>query len=155
MNSLTVTIAALALVVAWVFFRGRGGLSALTVTGGTVAIDASDAVEERRVWQYTGETTELWQATNVRIGAGARLALVNGALYDVVPVAPIQGEPLPPLKDRPEGLIGIALGGFPSGIPRGRWLSSWRPVVLTVQEQLAGAVRIVPNTFRIDDTEQP
>lgn len=155
MNSLTVTIAALALVVAWVFFRGRGGLSALTVTGGTVAIDASDAVEERRVWQYTGETTELWQATNARIGAGARLALVNGALYDVVPVAPIQGEPLPPLKDRPDGLIGIALGGFPNGIPRVRWLSSWRPVVLTVQEQLAGAVRIVPNTFRRDDTETP
>lgn len=155
MNSFTVTIAALALVVAWVFFRGRGGLSALTVTGGTVSIDASDAVEERRVWQYTGETTELWQAVNARYQASQRLALVNGALYDVVPVAPIQGEPLPPLKDRPEGLIGIALGGFPNGIPRVRWLSSWRPVVLTVQEQLAAGVRIVPNTFRIDDTETP
>jgi hypothetical protein len=154
MNTLALTFGLLALLV-WLMFRGRGGLSALTVTGGTVAIDNSDAVEERRVWQYTGETTDLWQAVNVRLASGERLALVNGALYDVIPIAPIQGEPLAPQKSRAEGFIGFGIGGFPNGIPRGTWVSSWRPVILTVQEQLAGQVRIVPNIFRIDDTETP
>lgn len=153
MNLFLVTVASL-LALAWWMFRKPGGLQALTVTGGTVTIDESVDVEERRVWQYTGETTELWQALNARGSVPQlRLQLINGALYDVIPVAPIQGEPLPPLKGRPDGLIGFGLSGFPNGIERGRWVASWRPVVLTVQEQLAGQVKIVPNAFRIDDTE--
>jgi len=152
-NLFAVTIAVLAFL-AWWMFRRPGGLQSLSVTGGTVTIENTEAVEELRVWQYTGETTELWQAVNLRGGGTqAKLLLVNGALYDVIPVAPIQGEPLPPVKDRPKGVIGYGLSGFPNGIPRSRWLTSWRPVILTVQEQLLGQVKIVPNVFRIDDTE--
>ncbi len=156
MNPLTVGVAALMLIVAWVFFRGRGGLSALTVTGGTVAIDDSNAVEERRVWRYVGETTKLSVAINFRAGGVApELGLVQGAIYDVIPVAPIQGEPLALTKTRLEGSLGMVLLGYPNGITRARWVTSWQPVILTVQEQLAGALRIVPNTFRPDDTETP
>lgn len=153
MNLFAFTIAALAFV-AWWILRTPGGLQALSVTGGTVTIENTEAVEELRVWQYTGETTELWQAVNARGGGTqARLPLVNGALYDVIPLAPIQGEPIPPAKDRPDGVIGYGINGFPNGIPRARWVTSWRPVILTVQEQLLGQVKIVPNAFRIDDTE--
>lgn len=154
MNVIAVLIGLLA-VAWWVIWRNSaGGLQALSVTGGTVAIDNSEAVEERRVWRYVGETTRLALAVNVRVsGPGQELALVQGAIYDVIPVAPIQGEPLALTKDRPLGTIGMILVGFGNGIPRGRWVTSWEPVILTVQEQLAGSLRIVPNVFRPDDTE--
>jgi hypothetical protein len=154
MNLIAVLVGLLA-VAWWVMWRkSGGGLSALSVTGGTVAIDNSDGVEERRVWRYVGETTKLAVAVNGRQGVAApEISLVEGAIYDVIPVAPIQGEPLALTKDRPSGFIGMILSGYPNGITRGRWVTSWEPVILTVQEQLAGSLRIVPNVFRPDDTE--
>ena len=138
----------------WLMWRkSGGGLQALSVTGGTVAIDNSDSVEERRVWRYVGETTKLVTVMGRGAQAGFELSLVQGAIYDVIPVTRIQGEPLAPTKDRPLGLIEILLVGYPNGITRGRWVTSWEPVILTVQEQLAGSLRIVPNAFRPDDTE--
>jgi hypothetical protein len=154
MNLIGVLVGLLALAWWLMWRKSGGGLQALSVTGGTVAIDNTDSVEERRVWRYVGETTKLAVAVNAR-GSGSvpELALVQGAIYDVIPVAPIQGEPLALTKDRPTGAIGMILVGFPNGITRGRWLTSWEPVILTVQEQLAGSLRIVPNAFRPDDTE--
>jgi len=153
MNVIAVLVGLLA-IAWWLMWRKDSGLAALSVKGGTVTIDNTDSVEERRVWRYVGETTKLALATNVRtFGPGAEFALVQGAIYDVIPVAPIEGEPLALTKDRPFGTIGMILMGYGNGMPRGRWVTSWEPVVLTVQEQLAASLRIVPNYFRPDDTE--
>lgn len=153
MNVIAVLVGLLALAW-WLMWRKDSGLAALSVKGGTVTIDNTDSVEERRVWRYVGETTKLAVAMNARTSETVpELALVQGAIYDVIPVAPIQGEPLGLTKDRPSGTIGMILVGYPNGIARGRWVTSWEPVILTVQEQLAGSLRIVPNAFRPDDTE--
>lgn len=153
MNLFAVLVGLLA-VAWWIMWRNSGGgLQALSVTGGTVAIDNSDAVEERRVWRYVGETTKLVTVMGRGAQGGSELSLVQGAIYDVIPVVKIQGEPMALTKDRPLGLIELMLAGFPNGITRGRWVTSWEPVILTVQEQLAGSLRIVPNVFRPDDTE--
>lgn len=153
MNVIAVLVGLLA-IAWWLMWRKDSGLAALSVKGGTVTIDNTDSVEERRVWRYVGETTKLVIATNVRIsGPGAEFALVKGAIYDVIPVVPILGEPLPPTKDGRSNSLGFFLVGYPSGMTRARWVTSWEPVVLTVQEQLLASLRIVPNYFRPDDTE--
>lgn len=141
--------------IAWWIATRKGGLGSLSVTGGTVSIDNSDAVEERPAFRYIGETIELATAGNVRAGAVIQtLPLVKGRIYDVIPVVPIQGEPTQLTKDRVPGQVNLMLSGFPNGIERGRWVLSWAPVVLTVQEQVANQMIIVPAWCRPDDTEQ-
>lgn len=139
------------LIAAWLTRKGSP-FGSLSVTGGTVSIDNSDAVEERPAYRYLGETTELATVGNVRAGQTIQtLPLVNGRIYDVIPVVPIQGEPLALTKDRAQGLM---VSGFPNGVPRSRWVLSWAPVVLTVQEQIANQMVVVPNWARPDDTEK-
>lgn len=141
------------LIAAWLTRKGSP-FGSLSVTGGTVSIDNSDAVEERPAYRYLGETTELATAGNVRAGAVIQtMPLVNGRIYDVIPVVPIQGEPLALTKDRVPGSAGLLLAGYPNGIERGRWVLSWAPVVLTVQEQVANQLVVVPSWCRPDETE--
>lgn len=139
------------LIAAWLTRKGAT-FGSLSVTGGTVSIDNSDAVEERPAYRYLGETTELATTGNVRAGAVIQtLPLVNGRIYDVIPVVPIQGESMDLTKDRVQGLV---VRGFPNGVPRSRWVQSWSPVVLTVQEQISNQMVVVPNWARPDDTER-
>ena len=144
------------LIATWLTRKGAT-FGSLSVTGGTVSIDNSDAVEERPAYRYLGETTELFEAGNIRSPQWKprTMPLVNGRIYDVIPVVKIQGEPLAMTKDRQLGTIDLIVrGGGGSGIPRGRWELSWAPVVLTVQEQVANQMVIVPNWCRPDDTEK-
>lgn len=113
---------------------GSGGL---TVTGGSVEIDASNAVERTTVWQYLGATrTFVW----TRPGGNARasgdqetFSLETGAYYEQVIS-----------YDVARSYLSTNMGA----VDAASWTAMWLPVLATVQEQLEMPVRKVPNNLK-------
>lgn len=149
MNPLWLILGAVA-ALAWLS-RNRAGKTVLAVKGGTVEIANLEAVESRLLWEYSGI------ATSMKTNLGTRdrqnlveLMLVPGALYDVQPVRPLKTQTPTKL-----GNVTIIVYGRADGVDEGEWQMWWRPSVVTVQQQIARGIRIVPDAFKPDDTETP
>jgi len=129
---------------------GSGTL--LSVKGGTVDIQNVEAVESRGVWQYSGIASRLWVQRGSRDNPMIdELPLVPGALYTERPLRP---DPRNGQQTK-AGVQRIYMDARADGVEEGEWTLWWRPVVVTVQEQIARGVRTIPDTMRADDTEVP
>lgn len=138
----------LAAMAAWWSGRRRsvidGGLS---VTGGNVSIDASNAVETRPVWLWSGPNIAggtRWNAywgkpDSQGVPVGAPIRLINGMYYDR-PVSHVQPEP--------GWSWWTDAWGQPAPWDLGElWPTYWRRVILTAQEQIVVNVISVPQTI--------
>lgn len=112
---------------------GSGGL---TVTGGSVEIDASNAVEETMVYQYLGTPrTFFWVregGTRGRFEDWVSFSLSTSAYYD---------------RPIPYDVARSVTGSMPE-IDPAAWAALWVPVLATVQEQLEMPVVKVPNHLK-------
>lgn len=155
MNPLWLIVGAVALV-AWLWRNsgggGPGGGTVLSVKGGTVDIQNVEAVESRPAWEYSGIASRLWVQSGNRQTLGVEeLPLVPGALYTERPLRP---DPRNGQQTK-AGNNRIYMDSRADGVDEGQWTLWWRPVVVTVQLQIARGVRTIPDTMRADDTEVP
>lgn len=112
----------------------------LTVTGGSVSIDASNPVETRAVWEWIGPAGSYVWPTGMLAGgkpAWGDLTLRPGAYYDrsFVLDQKITGAEFRPVSgDKPDNLSAL-------------WPTWWRRQILTAQEQIVLSVTSVPATL--------
>lgn len=113
---------------------GSGGL---TVTGGSVEIDASNAVERTTVWQYLGDPRTFgWLragGTKGNVTDWESFKLETGAYYD-------QFISYDVARSYPSMNMGA--------VDAASWTAMWVPVLATVQEQLEMPVVKVPNNLK-------
>lgn len=154
MNPLWIILGAVA-VLAWLFRNGGGGPgggTVLAVKGGTVDISNVEAVESRYLWEYSGPASRLTVQNGTRDNPAIdELPLAPAGLYTHKPLRP---DPRNPQASK-AGWKRILMDGWADGVEEGRWLQWWRPVVITVGDQLARGVRTVPDSMREDNTEVP
>lgn len=120
----------------------------LTVTGGSVSIDASDPVETRAVWQWTGPSitggthwVRYWgEFGGQGVPEGAPIRLINGQFYDR---SVAHEQPTPAWQWWTD-----AWGQPPPSNLGAQWPTYWRRVILTAQEQIVLNVVTVPETIR-------
>lgn len=126
---------------AWLSRSRRSVLDGgLTVSGGSVSIDASNPVETRAVWEWIGPAGSYVWPTGMLAGgkpAWGDLTLRPGAYYDrsFVLDQKITGADFRPVSGvKPDNLAAL-------------WPTWWRRQILTAQEQIVLSVTSVPATL--------
>jgi hypothetical protein len=120
---------------------GSGSGGGLSVTGGSVSIDARDSVETRPVWEWIGPAGSfvypIGQLVGGRPGWDA-LALRPGWYYDR----------MFPLDQQITGAGWRPDGQITTQTVNDLWPTYWRRQILTAQEQIVASVVTVPQTIR-------